>query len=127
MCEITTIIRTAHPRASRIAPTGTKNVDKFTVDRNSGTISVRNLATGQHATASNGQVWQMLLAAEQAAELLVCAIDDADGDGDREGYRGLVEGHAYSIKEVSQLTSEALPRVPVNPAAGWRRNTRLVL
>jgi hypothetical protein len=74
-----------------------------------GTTVVRNLATGQQATASNQQVWQMLMAAEQAAELLVCAVFDADGDGDTKGYRGLVEGHAYSIKEVSQLCCFGTP------------------
>jgi hypothetical protein len=82
---------------------GAKNVDEFAVQPGTGITIVRNLATGQQATASNKQVWQMLLAAEQAAELLVCAIHDADGDGDTEGYMGLVEGHAYSIKEVRHL------------------------
>lgn len=84
-----------------IPSAGSKNVDAFTVDPGTGSTVVRNLASGQEAEASKEEVWEMLRAAEQAAEILVCAIDDADGDGDREGFKGLVEGHAYSIKEVS--------------------------
>jgi hypothetical protein len=84
-------------------PAGSKNVDEFTVDPSTGSTVVRNLESGQEAEASKEEVWEMLRAAGQAAEILVCAIHDADGDGTQAIFKGLVEGHAYSIKEVRRL------------------------
>lgn len=75
-------------------------MDEFRVDPSTGAFSVHNLQTGQLAQVDKDQMWHMLLGAEQGAELLVCAINDANGDGVRNNFRGMVEGHAYSIKEV---------------------------
>lgn len=84
-------------------PAGTKNLDKFTYDPSTGGCHVWNWASNKRANCSEEQVWAMLHAAEQAKELLVCSVGDANRDGVRSGFSyGLVEAHAYSIKEVSE-------------------------
>jgi hypothetical protein len=81
---------------------GTMNVDEFIID-DAGNWSVSNMQSGASAAVSVDDVWQLLLAAEEATELMVCAVLDANRDGDRgDIYRGLVEGHAYTIMQVRQ-------------------------